>query len=197
MICAVMPAWAIALIVVGAVLVVAVIAVIAWLISGYNRFVKLKNNVEESYSTMDVYLKKRYDLIPNFVETVKGYAKHENDTLEKVMQARYAAMNATSTKEKAENENVLTSTLGKLFAVTENYPNLKANENFLQLQSKLSSLENEISEARKYYNGCVKILNNSVESFPSNLIAKWFKFSKKDLFEIEDKKEREVPQVKF
>lgn len=197
MICAVMPAWAIALIVVAAVLVVAVIAVIAWLISGYNRFVKLRNNVEESFSTMDVYLKKRYDLIPNFVETVKGYAKHENDTLEKVMQARYAAMNATSTKEKAENENILTSTLGKLFAVTENYPNLKANENFLQLQSKLSSLENEISEARKYYNGCVKILNNAVESFPSNLIAKWFKFSKKDLFEIEDKKEREVPQVKF
>ncbi len=197
MLCAVMPAWAIALIVVAAVLVVAVVAVVAWLISGYNRFVKLKNNVEESYSTMDVYLKKRYDLIPNFVETVKGYAKHENDTLEKVMQARYAAMNATSTKEKAENENILTSTLGKLFAVTENYPNLKANENFLQLQTKLSSLENEISEARKYYNGCVKILNNSVESFPSNLIAKWFKFSKKDLFEIEDKKEREVPQVKF
>ena len=197
MICAVMPAWAIALIVVAAVLVVAVVAVIAWLISGYNRFVKLKNNVEESYSTMDVYLKKRYDLIPNFVETVKGYAKHESETLEKVMQARYAAMNATTTKEKAENENILTSTLGKLFAVTENYPTLKANENFVQLQTKLSSLENEIAEARKYYNGCVKILNNSVESFPSNLIAKWFKFSKKDLFEIEDKKEREVPQVKF
>ncbi len=197
MICAVMPAWAIALIVVAAVLVVAVIAVIAWLISGYNRFVKLKNNVEESYSTMDVYLKKRYDLIPNFVETVKGYAKHESETLEKVMQARYAAMNATTTKEKAENENILTSTLGKLFAVTENYPTLKANENFVQLQTKLSSLENEIAEARKYYNGCVKIFNNSVESFPSNLIAKWFKFSKKDLFEIEDKKEREVPQVKF
>ncbi|MDD3862897.1 MAG: LemA family protein [Clostridia bacterium] len=168
-----------------------------WLISVYNAFVKLRNNVEEGFSTMDIYMKKRYDLIPNYVETVKGYAKHEKETLEKVMKARYSAMNSATTEQKLENENILQGALKSLFAVAENYPDLKANQNFIDLQKTLKELEVEIANSRKYYNGVVKIYNTKRESFPSNLIAGMFNFSKKPLFEIESAEERKNVKVDF
>lgn len=191
-----MPGWGIALLVVGIVLVL-VIAVVAYVIGVYNALVRLRNNAEEGYSTMDVYMKKRYDVIPNLVETVKGYAKHEAKTLEGVMQARYSCMSANTPEERAKSENMLSGTLKSLFAVTENYPQLQANENFLSLQSTLRSLEDEIANSRKYYNGCVKLLNNKIEVFPSNLVAKKFKFEKKVLFEVTNQEERVAPKVQF
>ena len=192
-----MPVWAIVLLVFFGVLILGVFAVIAWIVSVYNSLVKLRNSVEEAFSTMDVYMKKRYDLIPNFVETVKGYAKHEKEALEKVVAARYSCMSANSPEEKAQAENMLAGTLKTLFSITENYPDLQANQNFIELQNTLKSLENEIAASRKYYNGSVKILNNKIEMFPSNLIAKWFKFERKVLFEIENKEERKAPKVDF
>lgn len=183
------------LVILGLVVLVGVIFGV-WVWVQYNAFVRLRNNVDESYSTMDVYMKKRYDLIPNLVETVKGYAKHEEATLEGVMQARYSCMNASTTAERAESENVLTNTLKSLFAVTENYPQLQANQNFLDLQQTLKTLEEEISVSRKYYNGCVKTYNIKRESFPTNMIAKWFKFEKRDLFEIAEQ-EKIAPKVQF
>ena len=183
------------LVILGLVILVGVIFGV-WVWVQYNAFVRLRNNVDESYSTMDVYMKKRYDLIPNLVETVKGYAKHEEATLEGVMQARYSCMNASTTAERAESENVLTNTLKSLFAVTENYPQLQANQNFLDLQQTLKTLEEEISVSRKYYNGCVKTYNIKRESFPTNMIAKWFKFEKRDLFEIAEQ-EKVAPKVQF
>ena len=183
------------LVILGLVVLVGVIFGV-WVWVQYNAFVRLRNNVDESYSTMDVYMKKRYDLIPNLVETVKGYAKHEEATLEGVMQARYSCMNASTTAERAESENVLTNTLKSLFAVTENYPQLQANQNLLDLQQTLKTLEEEISVSRKYYNGCVKTYNIKRESFPTNMIAKWFKFEKRDLFEIAEQ-EKVAPKVQF
>ena len=183
------------LVILGLVVLVGVIFGV-WVWVQYNAFVRLRNNVDESYSTMDVYMKKRYDLIPNLVETVKGYAKHEEATLEGVMQARYSCMNASTTAERAESENMLTNTLKSLFAVTENYPQLQANQNFLDLQQTLKTLEEEISVSRKYYNGCVKTYNIKRESFPTNMIAKWFKFEKRDLFEIAEQ-EKVAPKVQF
>lgn len=183
------------LVILGLVVLVGVIFGV-WVWVQYNAFVRLRNNVDESYSTMDVYMKKRYDLIPNLVETVKGYAKHEEATLEGVMQVRYSCMNASTTAERAESENVLTNTLKSLFAVTENYPQLQANQNFLDLQQTLKTLEEEISVSRKYYNGCVKTYNIKRESFPTNMIAKWFKFEKRDLFEIAEQ-EKVAPKVQF
>jgi len=168
-----------------------------WLITTYNAFVKLRNNVDEGFSTMDVYMKKRYDLIPNFVETVKGYAKHEKEALENVMKARYSAMNATTTEQRIDNENVLQGALKSLFAVAENYPDLKANQNFLDLQNTLKELEMEIANSRKYYNGVVKIYNTKRESFPSNLIAGMFNFPKRPLFEVDAPEERKNVKVSF
>ncbi len=191
-----MPGWGIALLVVGIVLLL-VIAVVGYVIGVYNGLVRLKNNAEEAYSTMDVYMKKRYDVIPNLVETVKGYAKHESKTLEGVMQARYSCMSANSPEERAKNENMLSGTLKSLFAVTENYPQLQANENFLSLQENLRNLEDEIANSRKYYNGCVKLLNNKIEVFPSNLVAKRFHYEKKVLFEVSNQEERVAPKVQF
>ena len=127
---------------IGGIVLITIIALVIWLISTYNTFVKMRNNVEEGFSTMDVYMKKRYDLIPNLVETVKGYAKHENDTLEKVMAARYGAMNSATVEQRLDNENVLQGALKSLFAVAENYPNLKADQNFQDLQNTLKTLEN-------------------------------------------------------
>lgn len=168
-----------------------------WLIASYNAFIKFRNNVDEAFSTMDVYMKKRYDLIPNFVETVKGYAKHEKETLEKVMEARYSAMNASTTEQKMNNENILQGTLKSLFAVSENYPDLKANQNFIELQNTLKELEVEIANSRKYYNGVVKIYNTKRESFPSNLIAGIFNFPKRPLFEVDTTEERKNVKVNF
>lgn len=190
------PGLIVLLVVVGIIVLLAIILVI-WIWASYNAFVKLKNNVDESYSTMDVYMKKRYDLIPNLVETVKGYAKHEEKTLEGVMQARYSCMSANNIEEKAKYENMLSGTLKSLFAVSENYPNLKADQNFIDLQNSLKTLEEEIATSRKYYNGCVKTYNIKRESFPSNIIAKWFKFGKRDLFEITEVEERNAPKVDF
>jgi len=157
----------------------------------------LKNNVEESFSAMDVSMKKRYDLVPNLVETVKGYAKHENKTLEAVIAARNSAMNATTAQEKAKADNMLTGTLKTLFAVAESYPDLKANTNFMDLQNQLKLLEVEIANSRRYYNACVKSLNNKIELFPSNIIARWFKFEKKSMFEVDSPEERKNVKVEF
>lgn len=192
-----MPAWAIILIVFGCLIVFFGIVFALWWISTYNGLIKLKNNAEEGYSTMDVSMKKRYDLIPNLVETVKGFAKHEKETLEGVMEARYACMSANDPEERAQKENMLAGTLKTLFSVTENYPQLKADANFNSLQNTLKELETEIASSRKYYNGCVKMFNNKIEMFPSNLIANHYHFEKKVLFEIVDEVERQAPQVKF
>lgn len=192
-----MPIWGIVLLSLLGVLLILGVIIVVWVISVYNALIRLRNNAEEGYSTMDVYMKKRYDLIPNLVETVKGYATHEKEALEKVMQARYSCMSADSPEEKAKSENMLTGTLKSLFAVTENYPDLKANQNFIDLQNTLKSIESEIANSRKYYNGCVKMLNNKIEMFPSNIVARRFKFEKKVLFEITNEEEKIAPKVKF
>ena len=184
-------------IVIGSVVLLSLIIFVAWIISTYNKFVKMKNNIEEGYSTMDVYLKKRYDLIPNLVETVKGYAKHEKETLTNVMNARNAAMSSSDLETRAKNENVLTGTLKTLFAVSENYPELKGDKHFSDLMNQLNSMENEITSSRKYYNGCVKVYNTKRELFPSSIIAKWFNFEKKPLFEVDNEEERKNVKVQF
>lgn len=178
-------------------LVIGLILVIGiYFMSSYNGFIKLRNMKDEAFATMDVYLKKRYDLIPNLVETVKGYASHEKDTLEKVIAARNMAASATSVEDKMAGENALQGTLKTLFAVAESYPDLKANENFMDLQKQLQSLESEIAQSRKYYNGVVKEYNTKTEVFPSNIIAGIFGFMKAPYFEIEEG-ERENVKVSF
>ena len=181
----------------GIIIAAILIFIIVMFILCYNKLTKERITVDEAFSTMDVYLKKRFDLIPNLVETVKGYAKHEKEALEGVMQARYSCMSANDPEERAKSENMLTGTLKTLFNVTENYPELKANQNFIELSNTLKNLESEIASSRKYYNGCVKILNNKIEMFPSNLVARRFKFEKKVLFEIENKEEKVAPKVQF
>ncbi|MBK9150294.1 MAG: LemA family protein [Saprospiraceae bacterium] len=168
-----------------------------FLMMSYNKLVGLKNRVLESWSGIDVQLKRRYDLIPNLVNTVKGYAAHESGTLEKVIQARNMAMNAGSTHDRIEAENVLSGTLKSLFALAENYPDLKANASFLDLQNKLSEIEENLSNARRYYNALVRDNNTYVDSFPSNLVANAFKFEKFDFFELESNEERKNPVVQF
>ncbi|MFN3480941.1 MAG: LemA family protein [Thermodesulfovibrionales bacterium] len=163
----------------------------------YNRFIKLRNTVRSSWSDIDVQLKKRYDLVPNLVETVKGYARHERSVFEKVTEARSLAMKATSPLEKAKAEDVLRETLKSLFAVAEAYPDLKANANFVQLQSQLKELEDNIEYARRYYNAVVRDYNILTESFPSNLIASSFGFVKEEFFELESEAERKPVKVEF
>ena len=172
--------------------------ILAWVAGLYNRFIKLKNNADESYSGIDVQLKRRYDLIPNLVETVKGYASLEEGTLTKVVEARNFAMGVSKgdLKSQAEAENALTGTLKTLFAISENYPDLKANQNFLDLQGQLSTIEDAIQNARRYYNAVVKDYNILCESFPAVFIANIFGFSKRDYFDISDS-ERENVKVKF
>lgn len=182
-----------ALIIIIAIIVILLIFVMA----NYNGLVKLKNQVEEAFSTMDVYMKKRYDLIPNLVETVKGYAKHESSTLEKVIAARNSAMGATNIDEKLKSENALTGTLRSLFAVAESYPDLKANTNFMDLQKQLQTIEEDIANSRKYYNASVKNMNNKIEMFPSNIIAGIFNFKKYPFFELDSPEERQNVKVEF
>lgn len=189
--------WGYLIIGIVALIIFIIIGIVAWIISVYNSLIRMRNNVDEAFSTMDVYMKKRYDLIPNLVETVKGYAKHENETLTNVIAARNMAMGAKTTEEKLQNENVLTGTLKSLFAVSENYPELKADKNFTDLQNSLKTLETEIANSRKYYNGTVKVYNVKREVFPSSLIAKAFKFEKKPLFEIVNEEQRETVKVEF
>ena len=179
------------------IIIVVVLVIIAlWIAGTYNKLVRKRNNAKEGFSTMDVYLKKRFDMIPNLVETVKGYATHERETLEAVMKARSQVATAGTIDQKVENENVLTGALGRLFAVAENYPDLKANQNFLNLQEQLRSIEQDIANARKFYNGTVKDLNNSIEQFPSNIVAGIFHFEKMPMFEINEESRQNV-QVKF
>jgi LemA protein len=163
----------------------------------YNRLVKLKTLVAEAWSGIDVQLKKRYDLIPNLVETVKGYASHEKETFENVTKARSQAQNATSVEGKQAAENQLNKSLINLFAVAEQYPELKANENFLSLQNELSVVESDIEKSRRYYNGTTRDYNILIDSFPSNIIAGITKFTKAVFFEIDTEAERQNPQVKF
>lgn len=170
---------------------------VIWIIAAYNGFVRLRNMVEEAFSTMDVYLKKRYDLIPNLVETVKGYASHEKETLDRVMKARNMASSAESVEDQLKGETMLTGALRSLFAVAEAYPDLKANTNFLDLQGQLQRMEDEIANARKYYNAVVKEFNTKIELFPGNLIAGLFHFTRKPMFEVKDEAERETVSVKF
>jgi hypothetical protein ELI_0701 len=172
------------------------ILLIGYIISTYNRLVSNKNSLDESFSTMDVYLKKRWDLIPNLVETVKGYAKHEKDLFKEVTELRSKSYQDLSIDEKSEINKKLTTTLNKLIAVAENYPELKANENFLDLSHELKNTEQDIANARKYYNANVKVYNNQVMIFPSNIIAKIFKFEKASMFEIEET-ERQNVKVEF
>ena len=179
-------------------IIIAIIIVLAIAFVGmYNSFIKLKNSCEEAFSTMDVYMKKRFDLIPNLVETVKGYASHEKETLEKVMAARNGVQSAATVEEKMAQENVLTGTLKSLFAVAEAYPDLKANTNFLDLQNQLNLVEEDIANSRKYYNAVVKQFNTKCEMFPSNIIASIFHFEKKPMFAVDSAEERKNVEVKF
>ena len=190
-----LPGWVIPTIIV-AVVVLLIIIVIADCAGTYNSFVKMRNTCEEAWATIDVYLKKRYDLIPNLVETVKGYAKHESGTLEKVIAARNAAMSADAPRDKIAAENALTGTLRSLFAVAEAYPQLQANTNFLDLQNQLKQIEAELANARKYYNATVRQINTKMETFPSNIIASMMHLKKFDYYEIEEE-ERQNVKVQF
>lgn len=181
----------------GIVIAVVIVIIVIALIAVYNGFVRLRNQVEESFSTMDVYMKKRFDLIPNLVETVKGYAGHESATLTKVTEARSAVMHSATAEERLNNENILSGTLRSLFAVSESYPDLKANTNFLDLQQQLQKVEEDILNARKYYNALVRQFNTKCETFPSNIVAAMFHFERKPLFELDDEAERQNVKVEF
>ncbi len=183
------------------VILIVIVAIVGYGIMLYNRLVVGRTRTEESWSGIEVQLKRRHNLIPNLVETVKGYASHERETLESVIQARNVAVDQTGgAAATAQSEGILTAALGKLFALAEAYPDLKANTNFLDLQDQLAVLEDEIQKARRYYNGTVRDYNIQVESFPSNLVAGQFKFEKAEFFELdpaEAEAVRQVPQVEF
>jgi LemA protein len=181
-------------------IILAVIAALAvYAVTIYNRLVSTRQMSNEAWSGIDVQLKRRSDLVPNLVDTVKGYAVHEKSVLEEVTELRNQARAVPSddVQGRAKVEGALSMALGRLLAVAEAYPDLKANANFLELQRELSTLENEIQMARRYYNGAVRNLNTMVESFPSNLVAQQFKFEKRDYFEIEEPGDRAVPKVSF
>lgn len=177
-------------------LIIIVVIAIAFVVM-YNGFIRLKNQCDEAFATMDVYLKKRYDLIPNLVETVKGYAAHEKETLQGVIEARNMAAGAATLEEKAAGEKALTGNLRGLFAIAENYPDLKANTNFLDLQNQLKAVEDDIANSRKYFNAVIREFNTKCEAFPTNLIASMFHFEKKAMFEVESAVERENVKVSF
>ncbi len=174
------------------------LAVVIFGIAIYNKLIRLRNTVKSSWSDIDVHLKKRYDLVPNLVETVKGYASHEKNVFENVTKARSMAMNAVTPADKAKAENMLTGTLKSLFAVAEAYPELKANANFMQLQAQLQGLEDNIENARRYYNAVVRDFNILIESFPSNIVASSFGFRQEEFFELETPEvERKPVKVSF
>ncbi len=175
-----------------------IVLMILFVVIIYNKLIRLRNTVQSSWSDIDVQLKKRYDLVPNLVETVKGYATHERSVFEKVSEARSMAMQASSPAEKAKAENIFRDTLKSLFAVAEAYPELKANANFMQLQAQLKELEDNIEYARRYYNAVVRDFNILIESFPSNIIASQFRFQKEEFFELEAPEvERKPVKVSF
>ena len=173
-----------------------IVLIIIYAFALYNSFVKLNNKVKEAFSTMDIYLKKRWDLIPNIVETVKGYAKHEKDTLTEVVELRNSAYDKMSDDEKIKTNEQLSSGVSKIMALAEAYPDLKANENFKDLSKELSKVEDDIANSRKYYNGVVRIYNNKVEMFPSNIFAGLFGYKSKAMFEA-SANERENVKVEF
>ncbi len=177
-------------------LLLAVGLVIVWVIFTYNGLITLKNRTDEAWSDIDVQLKRRYDLIPNLVETVKGYAAHESGTLQKVIEARNTAMGASSVADKAQAENALSQTLKSIFALSEAYPELKANENFLRLQGDLTDTEDKLQASRRFYNGNVRDFNTKLEVFPTNIIGTMLGFIKRAFFEITEA-EKVNPQVKF
>lgn len=170
--------------------------VLLWLVLVYNGLITFKNRVDEAWSDIGVQLKRRYDLIPNLISTVKGYATHERELLENVTKARTAAMGAQDPKESAEKENMLSDTLKSLFAVSENYPDLKANQNFLELQRELTDTEDKIQASRRFYNGNVRDFNTKIQVFPTNLVAGMLKFEEYNFFEVAEN-EKENIEVKF
>lgn len=178
------------------VIIVVLVLLVIYVISIYNKLVNSKNKVENQFSQVDIQLKRRADLIPNLVETVKGYTKHEEGTFTKVVEARNKALSANSINEKIEANNELSGALSKLLMLSESYPDLKANENFLSLQNDLKETEDKITYSRQFYNDSAMDFNNVVEMFPSNIIASMFKFKKFEYFKI-DEKEKETPKVKF
>ena len=181
---------------IGTIIIIVLAAIVLWVVAVFNGLIRLKNRTNEAWSDIDVQLKRRYDLIPNLIETVKGYAAHEKQAFESVTNARAKAMGAQGIEEKGKAENALSGTLKSLFAVAEAYPELKANQNFLQLQTELSDTENKIQAARRFYNGNVRDINIKIETFPSRIIAGMLGFKKRDFFEAEEG-EKEVPKVKF
>jgi len=177
-----------------------IVVLLLWLATVYNRLITLRNRADEAWSDIDVQLKRRYDLIPNLVETVKGYASHEKSVLENVTKARTAAMAAEQSgdpKKVGEAENMLSGTLKTLFAVSENYPDLKASNNFVELQRELRDTEDKIQASRRFYNTNVRDMNIRVQSFPSNVVANIFNFKKRDFFEIGNPEEKEPVKVSF
>ena len=183
--------------IVGYIIIAVLIILVIYFICVYNSLVKLNNNVKEAFSTMDVYLKKRWDLIPNLVETVKGYAKHEKGTLEEVVKLRSGAYDKMSIDEKIENNAKLSAGITKIMALAESYPELKANQNFLSLSSDLSNVEEDIANSRKYYNGAVKIFNNKVMMFPSNIVANILGYKEQKMYEVDSDEERKNVKVQF
>jgi LemA protein len=170
---------------------------VLWFIAAYNGLVRLRNLVKEAWAQIDVQLKRRHDLIPNLVETVRGYAGHERQTLESVIAARTRAVSAQGVADRSQAEQGLSGALGKLMLLAEQYPNLKANENFLSLQEELASTENKVGFARQYYNESVMKYNTKIQSIPDNIVAGLFNFTPETFFEIEDQAQREAPKVKF
>jgi len=179
------------------VLLLVVVAIAAWFILTYNGLITLRNRTDEAWSDIDVQLKRRYDLIPNLVNTVKGYATHESGVFQKVTEARSRAMGAQNPEAKAEAENALSNTLKSLFAVVEAYPELKANENFAKLQDELSDTENKIQASRRFYNGNVRDFNTKLQVFPTNMVGNVLGFKKYEFFEVANDSERAAPEVKF
>ena len=179
------------------IIAIVIALVVLWLIFAFNGLVRKKNRVQEAWSDIEVQLKRRYDLIPNLVETVKGYATHERTVLEDVTNARTTAMSAVDPKAKLQANDQLSNTLKSLFAVAENYPNLKANENFAKLQDELTDTEDKIQAARRFYNANVRDFNTSIQVFPTNLIAGAFHFTKQELFDVDNPTERELVKVQF
>ena len=179
----------------GNIVLLIIVGVGAYLIAIYNKLVSLRAGIDAAWSDIDVQLKRRYDLIPALVETVKGYKEYEGETLEKVIAARQKGLSANSVEEKAEAANMLSGALGKLFALAEAYPDLKANTNFLKLQEELSSLEEAIQNARRYYNAIVRDYNAKIESFPDLFVAQKFNFTKRDYFELDEAEAEAVKQM--
>lgn len=184
-----MPVWLI-------VVLVILVLIILYVFTTYNKLVKLRNRVKDQWSQIDVQLKRRFDLIPNLVNTIKGYTKHESETLEKVIQARNTYLSASTPEDKMKANNELSGTLTKLFALSESYPDLKANTNFLDLQSELQETENKIAMARQFYNDTVLSYNNKVEMIPSNFVAALFHFKTMDFFQVQDEERKNV-KVEF